>query len=274
MVRALSTLTRAHASRITQLLNDKSARTSEGAFVVEGAKLCQDLIHRHPESIVSLLVSSQYLARENPASRSLRLRLPVQQFTCAPGPFARLSDVESPQGILAVVRQPQWDEAAIWRRGRVLGLYGEQLQDPVNVGAIIRTAAALNLTGLWLSTGSADWFGPKVVRAAAGAVLSLPIFSVRNARTFAAHRCALYAAVLPSGHASASIRSIRAVPSRLMIAVGNEGSGLTSDTVKAADVAFSIPMAKDAESLNVAATAAIAGFYFSGLDTTSDPPPR
>lgn len=233
--------------------------------MVEGAKLCQDLLRRHPDAVLSLTLSYPYLAREDPASRAVRLRLPVRQFTCSAAQFAKLSDVEAPQGILAVVRQPRWDEAALWRRGRVLGLYGEQIQDPVNVGTIIRTAAALGLSGLWLSPGSADWFGPKVVRAAAGTLLALPIFLADDLQVFHQRQCALYAAVLPSTPGSVAIRTIDTRPTRLMIAIGNEGSGLSLTTVQAAAIRFAIPMTKAAESLNVAATAAIAAFHFRGL---------
>jgi len=174
-----------------------------------------------------------------------------------------------PQGILAVVRQPRWDEAQVLRQSHVLGLYGDRLQDPANVGAIIRTAAALNLSGVWLSADSADHFSPKVVRATVGTILRLPIFPTRDFQAFSSYGCDIYAAVLDSVD-RVPLRRIRTIPSRLMIAVGNEGAGLTLDLVKASRVRFSIPLAEGVESLNVAATAAISAFYFSGLRLDSD----
>ena len=74
------------------------------------------------------------------------------------------------------MRQPVWDEAAIFWQPMILGIFGEQLQDPVNVGAIIRTAAALNVCALWLTPESADIYHPKVVRSMSGALLAVPIF--------------------------------------------------------------------------------------------------
>lgn len=264
MVFPLQTLTRAQGNLIRSLLRDKKVRTREGAFVVEGAKFCRDLIHRHPGSILCLTVSPRYLRTEEEAGRLTRSSLSARQFTCSDEVFEKLSDLETPQGILAVVRQPEWDETQIWAQARVLGLYGEQLRDPLNVGAIIRTAAALNLTGLWLSSDSADCFGPKVVRAAAGSVMALPIFRMSNFQTFCDHRCAIYSAVVPSPDA-VPLRTIQEVPRRLMIAVGNEGQGLASDLLKASSLKFSIPLSRNVESLNVAATAAISAFYLSGL---------
>jgi TrmH family RNA methyltransferase len=268
-VQHLAALTRAQASLIRQLLRDKKTRSKEGAFVLEGTKACLDLIHRHPESILSLVVSPRFLCVEGEADRTVRMKLHAHQFVCPDAGFEKLTDVEMPQGILAIVRQPGWDEAQVFGRTSVLGIYGDRLQDPANVGAIIRTAAALNLSGLWLSADSADHFSPKVVRATAGTILSLPIFRTRNFQAFSSYGCEIYSAVLAAADI-VPIRSIQTIPSRLMIAVGNEGAGLAPDIVKVSNVRFSIPLAKEVESLNVAATAAISAFYFSGLRLDSD----
>ena len=268
-VQHLAALTRAQASLIRQLLRDKKTRSKEGAFVLEGTKACLDLIHRHPESILSLVVSPRFLCVEGEADRTVRMKLHAHQFVCPDAGFEKLTDVEMPQGILAVVRQPGWDEAQVFGRTSVLGIYGDRLQDPANVGAIIRTAAALNLSGLWLSADSADHFSPKVVRATAGTILSLPIFRTRNFQAFSSYGCEIYSAVLAAADI-VPIRSIQTIPSRLMIAVGNEGAGLAPDIVKVSSVRFSIPLAKGVDSLNVAATAAISAFYFSGLRLDSD----
>lgn len=265
----LPAITRAGASRIRQLLRDKKTRSTEGAFVLEGAKSCRDLIHQYPQSILSLIVSPRVLSVETEADRRARTKLPGAQFLCPDADFDKLTDVEMPQGILAVVRQPRWDEAQVFKQPRVLGLYGDRLQDPANVGAIIRTAAALNLSGVWLSADSADHFSPKVVRATAGTILRLPVFPARDFQAFSSYGCDIYAAVLDSAD-RVPIRRIRTIPSRLMIAVGSEGAGLTLDIVKASRVRFTIPLAEGVESLNVAATAAISAFYFSGLRLDSD----
>jgi RNA methyltransferase, TrmH family len=260
----LASLTRAQASLIRQLLRDKRARSNEGAFIVEGTKACLDLIRRHPHSILTLVISPQYLRVETDTDRRIRTRLRARQCVCPDALFDKLTDVEMPQGVLAVVRQPQWDEAQVLGQSSVLGIYGVRLQDPANVGAIIRTAAALNLSGVWLSADSTDCFSPKVVRAAAGTMLTLPIFPSRNVQTVSSYGCEIYSTVLPSVD-TVPIREIRTIPSRLVIAVGNEGLGLTSDVLEASRVKFFIPIAEGVESLNVAAAVAISAFYFSGL---------
>jgi TrmH family RNA methyltransferase len=257
-------LPRAQGTLIKGLLLDKRVRTREGAFVIEGAKLCHEVFSRSPEAVVSLLVSPRHLRAEDEAARQVRGQLHVPQFTCPDDYFGKLSDVDTPQGILAVIRQPKWDENVVWSARQILGLYGDQIRDPLNVGAIIRTAAALNLSALWLSSDSADCFSPKVVRAAAGSVLAFPIFRVKSLQAFHEHHCVLYSAVV-SGPDSVSMRSIHEAPSRLVIAVGNEGRGLSQAVLEASRTRFSIPLARSVDSLNVAATAAIAAYHFSGL---------
>ncbi|WP_413935396.1 TrmH family RNA methyltransferase [Nitrospira sp. BLG_1] len=266
-------LSRAQSSLIRQLLREKHVRSREGVFVVEGAKPCHDLISHHPQAIQSLLVSPHYLRAETSVDRSRRVNLEAQQFVCSDPAFEKLTDVEMPQGILAVVQQPQWDEAQVLGQSRVLGVYGDRLQDPANVGAIIRTAAALNLSAVWLSHDSADHFSPKVVRATAGTLLELPIFRTTDLRTVTLSECRIYSAVLSSTD-RVPIREIRTVPSRLLVAVGNEGAGLSSEIMKASQIRFSIPLAEGVESLNVAATVAISAFYFSGLPIDSAAPRR
>ena len=127
---------------------------------------------------------------------------------------------------------------------------------------------SINLTGVWLSPDSVDCFHPKVVRATAGAILALPVFQSAALASFSKTACSLYAAVVPSPDA-VPIRAIKTIPSRMVIAVGNESQGLADESVSAAQVRFTIPLSRGVESLNVAATLAMAAFYFSELPATA-----
>jgi TrmH family RNA methyltransferase len=165
-------------------------------------------------------------------------------------------------GMLAILRQPVWNQAAVFRRERLLGFYGESLQDPTNVGTIIRTAVAFGLHALWLSPDSVDVFNPKVVRATAGALLSLPIFTAASSTLFVEHDCAIATAELP-GPASTPLQSLSEIPLRAIVALGNESRGLSTSVVNLASLRFHIPIRPEAESLNVATSAAIAAFHFT-----------
>ena len=145
-----------------------------------------------------------------------------------------------------------------------MGIFGEQLQDPANVGAIIRTAAALNASALWLTPDSADVYHPKVVRATSGVLLALPIFVARDVSGLIRQGCQIFTAEV-TGDRTVSIDEIHQVPGKLVLAVGNESRGLSAQIRGLATTRFTIPLSRDVESLNVAATVAIATFYFSRL---------
>ena len=232
--------------------------------MVEGAHAVQDLLTRYPKQILTIVSTHSYLSKEGQSDRLVRFASSAQQYSCSDLQFSKLSDLDTPQGILAVVQQPTWDEEIVLRQPTVLGIFGEQLQDPANVGAIIRTAAALNVSGLWLTPESADVYHPKVVRATTGVLLALPIFASKDVSGLIRQGCRIFAAEVAGGGAL-SIDEIHHAPRKLVLAVGNESRGLSALIRKQATTRFTIPLSRDVDSLNVAATVAIATFYFSRL---------
>jgi RNA methyltransferase, TrmH family len=257
-------LTSSQREHIRELLLDRRVRAQDGAFVVEGAHAVRDLLARYPEQILRIVTSPGYLAREKQSDRLVRLAFSTLQYSCPDLQFSKLSDLETSQGILAVVRQPTWDEGKVLRQSTVLGIFGEKLQDPANVGAIVRTAAAFNASALWLTPESVDVYHPKVVRATSGAVLAIPIFVARDVSALIRQGCQIFAAEV-TGDGASAINEIQQVPRKLILAVGNEGHGLSVQIRRQATARFTIPLSRGVESLNVAATVAIAIFYFSRL---------
>ena len=259
-----TSLTRAQAARIRNLTRDKRARRLDGAFVIEGAKPVRDLLLTHPAEIQMLVMTSGFIRRESEQERLIRESAGVPSYQCRERDFSAMSDLEAPQGVLAVVRKPSWNEREVLDRPKLLGLYGEGLQDPANVGAIIRTAAGLNADALWLTPESADVYNPKVVRATSGALLTFPIFILPDVAQLVRQGCAVFSAEA-SGRGTCSMDTIRAVPPKLIIALGNESRGLSVATTRQAACRFTIPLDRQVESLNVAATAAIAIYYLRKL---------
>jgi len=261
---SLPSLTRSQGAHIRELLLDKHVRAQDGAFIVEGAHAVRDILTRYPEHILTLVTAQGYLPKDEHRGRLVRLASLTQQYSCSDIQFSKLSDLNAPQGILAVVRQPTWDEGKVLSQPTVLGIFGEHLQDPTNVGAIIRTAAALNASALWLTQESVDVYHPKVVRATSGVLLALPIFTVTDVSGLTRQGCQVFAAEV-TGEGTVPIDEIHQVPRKLVFAVGNESRGLSPQIRQQATTRFTIPLRRDVESLNVAATVAIATFYFSRL---------
>lgn len=264
MPASLPLLTRSQGAHIRELLLDKAARAQSGSFVVEGIHAVGDLLARYPEQIQTLVTARSYLSKGEQGSPVVRVASSTKQYSCSDLQFSKLSDLDAPQGILAVVRQPTWDEGDILREPTVFGIFGEKLQDPTNVGAIIRTAAALNASALWLTPESADVYHPKAVRAASGVLLTLPIFITWDASGLIRQGCQIFAAEA-TGNGTIPIDEIRQVPRKLILAVGNESRGLSAQLVSQATTRFTIPLSRGVESLNVAATVAIAAFHLSRL---------
>ena len=257
---ALPELSAAKASWVRTLMRERKARDAEGVLVLEGEKAIRELVARDPGSVKALVLTAAARERLTDLPRSASMPVYLSRDTV----FEKLSDLVTAAGVLAVVRRPQWKPDDLLRRARLLALYGETIQDPSNVGAMVRTAAAFQFDALWLSSDCADPYAPKAVRAAAGAIFFLPIFTARSPELFAMHKLPMLAAV-PPGAGSRSIEAITELPARAVVAFGNESRGLSPATTKAAQTRFHIPLSLHVESLNVAAAVAVSAFYFRRL---------
>lgn len=168
--------------------------------------------------------------------------------------FKLASEVETPQNVIFSCEQPQWTADALDGAGQVLLLDG--LQDPGNLGTILRTAEAFALGAVVLCEGCADPFSPKVVRSTMGAVFRLPCVALPLAE--AAERLhkkglPLYATALHEDSVPLSAVSL----SKAAVIIGSEGRGVTEQALRLSDKRVIIPMKGRAESLNAGVAAAI-----------------
>jgi TrmH family RNA methyltransferase len=252
------------ATLIRKLLRDKKVRDSERAFVLEGEKPLRELLPNPSIQIRMLVVTPTFMQQTEHSFLRTLTQHPASVYLCTETFFAKLSDVRTAPGLLAVIEKPRWDEREILGRPQLFGVYGEQLQDPTNVGTLIRTAVAFGVDALWLSPDSADPYNPKVARGTAGTLLQLPIFVTKDAAVFAQHNCVLLAAE-SSGSKGQDIRAITRISQRTIVALGNESRGLSDATLKHAAARFHIPIDPHVDSLNVAAAAAICLFHLKHL---------
>jgi TrmH family RNA methyltransferase len=257
-------LSSSKAALIRDLVRHKKARETERVFVVEGLKPIGELLASHPTYFQALIMAQTSAAHSDQRFLDHVKQAGCALYVCQDRIFDTLSDLTTPSGMLAVLRRPVWDQETVFKRPTLFGFYGERLQDPTNVGSIIRTSVAFGLDALWLSSDSVDVFNPKVVRATAGALLKLPIFSMQDVALFARFNCAILGAEVPGPHVR-PIQDIRTLPPRAVVALGNESQGLSAAVLTHASARFHIPIHQAAESLNVAAAAAIAAFTLGAL---------
>lgn len=162
--------------------------------------------------------------------------------------YDSLAETRSPQGVIGLFSRKASDPAEIFARVDSVAVALDAVQDPGNVGTIMRLAAAFDAAGVLLLPGCADPFGPKAIRSSVGAVLNVPIANVTAADLIACG-IPLYATAM---HGAAIDP-----PSRNAILLfGNEGQGVSEELLRQSTL-LSIPMSGRVESLNVASSAAI-----------------
>jgi TrmH family RNA methyltransferase len=241
-------------------LQRRKARERQSLFVAEGVRAVEELLSS-PLNVVGALMIAEPPGGDRLAKvRALIANRGIEVANVSERDFLSASDTETPQGVLAVAEIPQRSLAslAVADRARVLVL--DAIQDPGNVGTILRTAAAFNVAATVAMPGTVDLWNAKVVRSAMGALFrhhalhaawdELDAFLTTNA------------VVLWGADAAGARLGDRGAPPRLAIAVGNEGSGLTSDARSRVVHTVSIPTASTVESLNVAVATGILLHHF------------
>jgi TrmH family RNA methyltransferase len=263
-------LSAARAAWVRALVRERKAREAEQLLVLEGEKPLGELLARDPGSVAAVVLtrSAADALMDRAGANTVWSRVvrdgSVPLYECRDTVFGKFSDLVTAAGVLGVVRRPPWKEADVSRRAHLLAVYGEGIQDPANVGAIVRTAAAFGVDACWFSPDSADAYGPKAVRAAAGGILLMPVFAAADLSVIQRLGCRLFAAERP-GPGSRPIDHVKEFPAKAMLAFGNESRGLSPELLQAADVRFHIPLRGQVESLNVAAAAAVSVFHFTHL---------
>lgn len=241
--------------QFSAIAGDGALRRESGLAALEGARLCADAAASDvPVEAVFFTAG----ARERYAQYLSSLLCRAKRVYEVSGPVAeKMSSVKHPQGVFCLCRfhGPEAIDS-MTPSGRYLAV--EHLQDPSNLGAVMRTAEALGITGLLLAGKCCDPFSPKALRASMGAAFRLPMFEAgalpqalyalrkKGIRTYAAVADRTARCVLETDFSHGAV-----------LAVGNEGNGLSLEAVEACELTVTIPMPGRAESLNAAAAATI-----------------
>jgi len=256
---------------ISALLRSKKERDKQGVFVIEGLRIIKDTLATAPEYIEKVFVSESFA--ENDENRELiaKLRENTEQggskekflYRVKDSVFDSISQTMTPQGIMASVRKPEYKAEDILKaktRDQKL-LILENIQDPGNLGTIVRTAEAAGVSGILLSGDCADIYNPKVIRSTMGSVFRVPFLYCSDfyekIKEIKANGIKIYAAYLHGGEDYNGVT----YDDRSAIMIGNEGNGLTKEAVSIADKRVFIPMAGKIESLNAAVATAILLFH-------------
>ncbi len=229
---------------------------------IEGIRLCEEAVNSDL-SIKSVIYSPDVLKNERAASliETLRDRNELVTETTTEL-LTTISDTKTPQGLIILAPRPssKREEVAAHNRSRRFLVIIHGLNNPVNVGAILRSAEAAGVTGVVVTFNTADPFSPKALRGAMGSAFRLPIWTnveYQEVLAWCAAEDIKTICAMPDAELSYTEMDWR-MPAALI--VGPEATGLAPEEVALANQAVRIPMLGEVESLNVAAAAAIVLF--------------
>lgn len=237
---------------IVQLNKKAKARRELRAFVIEGVRMFAET----PKELLQQVYVSEHFAKEQAAQELLEQK-GIHYEVVSDAVFSHISDTQTPQGILAVVRMPEYDVTRLLRRQPLRLLVLEDIQDPGNLGTMFRTGEGAGIDGIVMTRQTVDLFAPKTVRATMGSIYRVPYVVTEDlAQTLAQLRAAgvhTYAAHLRGERFYDELD----LSGSVAFLIGNEGNGLREETAKLADTYLKIPMEGQLESLNAAMAAGI-----------------
>lgn len=242
--------------RLLQLQKKSKAREEENVFVVEGIRMFSEV----PVERVEKVYISETLYNKKKHDLNLD-KFSVEILT--DNVFSHVSDTKTPQGILCVVKQKKQELETLLNLENPHFMILDNLQDPGNLGTIVRTAEGAGVDAVFMSKDCVDIYNPKTIRSTMGSIYRMPFLYVEDVLEFMEllkkNGITTYAAHLEGKHTYDE----EDYKSGTAILIGNEGNGLRPEVSGKADVWVCIPMAGKVESLNAAIAASILMFEVS-----------
>jgi RNA methyltransferase, TrmH family len=235
---------------IVQLNTSSKARREQGVFVAEGIKM---FLEATPNSISKIYVAKSFYDTKQHMEKVEQYPYEIVEDAV----FKKASDTVMPQGIICIVKQKKYEFEKILESPAPHLILLEGLQDPGNLGTIIRTGEGAGVDGVIMSENTVDIYNPKVIRATMGSIYRMPFFYTKDLEIIVAllHQKGIstYAAHLEGEHNYDE----EDYQKGCAFLIGNEGNGLTASLSEKAERKIKIPMHGKVESLNAAISATI-----------------
>lgn len=246
----ITSTSNAKIKQLVQLQKKSKVRQEQNVFVIEGIRMFMEV---PKDKVKQVYLSASFYEKK---AKELDLgSFPVE--ILADHVFDYVSDTKTPQGILCILERPDYSEEKILKQKDAHILVLDNLQDPGNLGTIMRTGEAAGVTGVLMSKDCVDIYNPKTIRSTMGAIYRMPfvyvedvVQSLEKAREYGVHT---YAAHLKGEH-NYDEENYKGSTALL---IGNEGNGLREEVSNMADTWIKIPMCGSVESLNAGVAASI-----------------
>ncbi len=242
--------------RQTASLKDKKGRDATGLFLVEGIRLVEEALAAGAEVVLLMYAAKLTQSERGKQLLEQAIRARVSVHPVSDKVLAHVADTQTPQGVIAAIRIPKVCLAEFPRKEPLMVVV-DGVQDPGNLGTIIRTALAAGAAGVTTTKGTVDLYNPKTLRSTMGAVFALPVVQGLDAGELAAW---LQINGIPLAVADAKGDDIyyeTCLLPPLAIVIGNEGSGPSAELMAQAGRKVRIPLDGGVESLNAAVAAAL-----------------
>lgn len=234
-------------------LKEKKYRDIENCYVIEGIKLIKEAINENAK-IKEIVVCEECINSGEIDKDTLYEIAKYNVIYVTEKVFNAITDVKTPQGILAVIEKKALNKQIDYSQDIIIALDG--VQDPGNMGTILRTVDSANLNQIIVSKDSADCYNPKVVRSTMGAIFRVNIIEVDNLKeTLEAVKKNKFKVMVTALDTNESIYSVDY--NNKVIVIGNEANGVSKEVQAIADEKVKIPMLGKTESLNASVATGI-----------------
>lgn len=239
-------------------LKEKKYRDEYNEYVIEGVKLIKEAI-QEDANIKTIIACDNCVKNEE---IDPKVMYEIAKYNCLyveEKVFQSITDVKNPQGLLAIMSKEQKEEKIDYKEDIIVVL--DNVQDPGNIGTILRTVDSIGLKQIIVSKNSGDVYNPKVVRSTMGAILRVNVIESENLvetlKTIKKHKFEVVATSLQTNDSIYDIDYNKKV-----IVIGNEANGVSKEVLELADKKVKIPMLGRTESLNAAVATGIITYEY------------
>lgn len=244
---------------VKKLVKSSKERYEQGVYIVEGIRMFREIPDNQIEAVY---VSESFYSNNTDLIDNCKVEVCVVSDKV----FNGISDTGTPQGVMALVKMNKWSLEDVLGEGKdnsvsdkTFLIIAERLQDPGNLGTIMRTTEAAGATGIVLSSDSVDVYNPKVVRSTMGSIFRVPVYVSENLAAdidvIKEKGVTIYGA-----HLKGQDFYEKDFTKLCAFLIGNEGKGLSEEISGRADDLIKIPMKGKVESLNAATSVAVISY--------------
>ena len=234
-------------------LKDKKYRDQYGEYIIEGFKMIEEAIEENAD-IKSIFICDECIKTEEVSKQLLYEIAKYQCYTVPEKLFKQLTQVTSPQGILAIMEKKTIESQIDYKQDIIVAL--DDIQDPGNLGTILRTLDSIGITQVLVSSKTADCFNPKVVRSTMGAIFRVKVIICNDlTKTLQQAKAHKFKIVITSPKAEQTIYDMKYT--KKVLVIGNEANGVSKQIESISDEKVTIPMLGKAESLNASVATGI-----------------